>query len=182
MVVFFKCRDSHLTSRYKNDTILTMRTAILYYSKHGATRKIVDRLAGEIGGDSVSVFNIKQARNPNLAQYDAIIIGTPIYAGHALPEIRRFCQLHEQELLSHQLGLFISCLNDDPAVQQQQLRGAYSPALLDAARVSASLGGELQFEKLSFLEKNIIRAVTKNSEDVHAINNEAIIAFAKHFS
>lgn len=54
-----------------------MKTAIVYYSRHhGNTKKLLDAVAA---GQDVTLIDIAQARNADLAQYDAVGFASGIY-------------------------------------------------------------------------------------------------------
>jgi menaquinone-dependent protoporphyrinogen oxidase len=58
-----------------------MKTAIIYVSKHGTTEKVARMIAGKLGSREVSFFNLKTDKNPDITPFDAVILGTPVYAG-----------------------------------------------------------------------------------------------------
>ena len=97
-----------------------MKTIIVYYSLEGSTRKVAERLSEDLNADLLELVPVKpvknnglkfmqgggqvmfkkcpklQAYNFNVADYDRVILGTPIWAGCFTPAIRTF--LKENEL------------------------------------------------------------------------------------
>ena len=68
---------------------------VTYDTKHGATaivaKKIFDTLCDNASVDLVFVENLDPAEIPN---YDAIVIGSPIYIGKWLPGIKKLLKRH----------------------------------------------------------------------------------------
>ena len=57
-----------------------MKTAIIYYSKHGTTERVT-HLIGEKLTNKVDYISLKECPRPDIRTYDRIILGTAIYAG-----------------------------------------------------------------------------------------------------
>ena len=54
------------------------KTLVLYYTKYGTTKKYAEWIAGELSGDVYAISNFNQN---SLGNYDAIVIGSGLYAG-----------------------------------------------------------------------------------------------------
>ena len=73
-----------------------MKTAIIYYSKHGTTERVT-HLIGEKLTNKVDYISLKECPRPDIRTYDRIILGTAIYAGSPNRKITQFC--HNNQLL-----------------------------------------------------------------------------------
>ena len=92
-----------------------MKTAIVYYSMHGNVRYVSEKAAEELGADLIELKPVKAypdkgamqflwggsavtfKKKPDLepysfnaADYDLVIIGTPVWAGSFTPPLRTF--------------------------------------------------------------------------------------------
>lgn len=135
-----------------------MSTLIMYVTKHGSTRKCASILSKKLTG-KVDMYNLREGKAPDLAEYDKVIIGGSIYAGRIQKEISEFCSQNLEALKNKKLGLFICCMFKDSSMAQ--LKSAYPEELLKRAAASNSFGGEMNFSDMSFGEKAITRMVSK---------------------
>ena len=96
-----------------------MKTAIIYYSKHGTTERVT-HLIGEKLTNKVDYISLKECPRPDIRTYDRIILGTAIYAGSPNRKITQFC--HNNQLLLEQkvIGLFICCIRWRVSVWQNE--------------------------------------------------------------
>ena len=59
-----------------------MRTLVVYASKHGATRGIAERIAAKLTEAGLQAEARQAAAAGNLADWDAFVIGSAVYAAH----------------------------------------------------------------------------------------------------
>ncbi|MGE5509588.1 MAG: flavodoxin domain-containing protein [Chitinophagales bacterium] len=152
-----------------------MSTLIAYSTKHGATRKYAEALAGEFSGP-VRVVDLRQDPGVDLAPFDTVIIGSAIYAGQAQKEVRDFCARNLAALKEKRLGLYVCCWFQDQA--PRQLAAAFPSELLAAAAAKTALGGEIIMTELTFFERLIVKAVARLKESVSSYSLEAARQFA----
>lgn len=94
-------------------------------SKHGSTHEIADVLANElcVAGHIVEVYNA--AASPSPEAYDAVILGSAIYAGNWLSEAKQFAERYQAELVGLPVWVFSSgplgAENPQPHDDPQQL-------------------------------------------------------------
>ena len=74
-----------------------MKTAIIYYSKHGTTERVA-HLIGEKLSPELEYISLKEFHNPDIQGYDRIILGTSIYAGHPGRLMSKFCNKNRAQL------------------------------------------------------------------------------------
>jgi len=152
-----------------------MKYLIVYKSRHGTTRKVVQQLAEGLSPAEITTVDLGEQRAPDLSLFDAIIIGGSIHAGQIQKDITKFCLKNSATLLAKPLGVFICFMNKKDG--QTELRNAYPFELLQHATVTGLFGGELLFEKMNFLEKLIVRKVSGVTQTVSALDAEAIRNF-----
>lgn len=109
-----------------------MKTAVIYYSLEGNTKYAAEKIAAELKADLIQLLPVKEyptgkiskyfwggksvtfGEAPALepyrfdeAQYDLVILGTPIWAGTFTPPLRTFIQ--RNQLTGKNIALFASC-------------------------------------------------------------------------
>ena len=151
-----------------------MKIAIIYYSKHGTTEK-VSHFIGEKLSPELEYISLKKFHNPDIHDYDRIILGTSIYAGHPAKLMSKFCNKNRTLLEQKVIGLFICGMNDTQEVEQ--LKNAFPEYLYSNAVAEAFLGGEFLFNKMNFIEKFITRKITKAVCSVSNLRYDAITVF-----
>ena len=135
-----------------------MNTLIVYTSKYGSVEECVKYLYDNIIGN-VTVLNIKNKEIISLNEFDNIIIGGSIYIGKISKELSAFCADNLDQLLQKKVALFLCC-----ALSEQFLEfvNNFPLELVQHACVIKHFGSETRLERMSFLDKTIIKAVTKN--------------------
>ena len=86
-----------------------MKTLITYFSKYGQTEKIAKRIAEVIqsSGETVHLNAVGQIlANETLADYDRIILGSPIYAHSHSREIAAFIKKFRNEMIEQPTAFF----------------------------------------------------------------------------
>lgn len=153
-----------------------MKTAIIYYSKHGTTEKAA-HLIGEKLSSELVYISLNEYHNPIIQDYDRIILGTSIYAGHPGKLMCKFCNKNRVILERKVIALFICGMNDIQEVEQ--LKNAFPEYLHSKAVAEAILGGEFLFDKMNFIERLITRKITKVSCSVSSLRYDTIALFSE---
>ena len=157
-----------------------MKTAILYASSRGTTEKAAQLLMTKLNGQ-VSLINLKKEKTIDLADFDAVILGSSIHAGMVQGKMKNFITANENELLLKKLGLFICCMYEGEKADEQ-LQTAYPEQLQQHSVVNAVFGGEFDFKKMNFVEKFIIKKMSGSTENVSTLSEEKIFEFATAFN
>jgi len=158
-----------------------MKTAIIFASKYGTTEKVAAMIAEKLKNcNEIEIFSLKKNPNPDISQFEMVILGTAIYAGSALKKMKKFCRANEQVLLQKKLGLFVCGMEPTKEKQHQELQDAYLEVLHKNAVATGFMGGAFLFEKMNFFERFIIKKIAKTTTSVHKINAEAIDEFVKN--
>ncbi|MDR1403575.1 MAG: flavodoxin domain-containing protein [Tannerellaceae bacterium] len=158
-----------------------MKTAIIFTSKHGTTEKVVQMLAKRLTGNQVSIIDLKKEQHPNVDSYDAIILGTSIYAGASSKTMQRFCKENIESLKQKRLALFVCGMEPDSAKQRRELANAYPPELHGYAVSNCFAGGEFLFEKMNFFERAIIKRIAKTDKNVSQIKEDEVDRFVAEY-
>ncbi|MGD9734663.1 MAG: flavodoxin domain-containing protein [Solirubrobacterales bacterium] len=83
-----------------------MRVLIAYASRHGATAGIAARIADRMADRGVVPDVRRVDAIEEVGDYDAIVLGSPVYDGAWPPEARRFVSLQAEALAARPLWLF----------------------------------------------------------------------------
>jgi menaquinone-dependent protoporphyrinogen oxidase len=156
-----------------------MKTLIVYASKHGSTEKAAHLLKEKLKG-TVTIIPVSRLNTNELKQYSHLIIGSSIHAGRIQKPMKDFCSTQNDRLKQKHLGLFLCCMDNDKA--QEQFNQAYPEELRTISICNGLFGGEFLFEKMNFLERFIVKKISKVNNSVHEINVEAITRFAQSFN
>ena len=154
-----------------------MKTAIVYFSKHGTTEKVARLVGKNLKTDVVDYISLKTNKTPDIRTYEKIIIGTSVYAGNPPKEIKTFCKNNRLLLEQKKIGLFICCM--DKHKEQEQLKNAYPAYLQNIAIDSKAMGGEFLFENMNFWERFVIKRISKVKSSVSNLDYEAIRIFSE---
>lgn len=163
-----------------------MRTLIVYATKYGTTEKCAKILAERLIGE-VDIYNLKEGKGVEIAQYDRLIIGGSIYMGKIRKEVSEFCLKNLDVLKEKKLGVFI-CGMQEGDQADVQMKQSFPEELLVNAVARESFGGEFRLKEMNFLERFIVKMVTKKDsisqdqktkENISTISEENINRFAE---
>jgi menaquinone-dependent protoporphyrinogen oxidase len=152
-----------------------MKTAIIFRSKHGTTESVSHTMAQKLSTDEVTLIDLKRHPKPNLKEFERVILGGSIHAGAVQKQVKNFCKEHLDDLQQKELGLFICCM--DRELQEKEFENAFPEALKKHAKATGIMGGEFIFERMNFLERWIVKKISKKDRSVSEIDHEAIDAF-----
>ena len=174
---------------FQKDDHMNKRVLIAYATRAGSTPEIA-KVIGETLSERGFEVDIRPAKSqPSLNGYSAVLLGSAIRMGSWLPEMVDYIQ-ENQSVLTQSIskgmpvGLFsVHMLNtgDDPASRTARL------AYLDRVRPllgtveEAYFTGVIDLEKLSFLDRMIVKMVKSplgDQRDWNKIRNWASAAFA----
>ena len=151
-----------------------MKTLILYSTKYGCTKSLAESLANHIG--EAKLCNLKTDKSPSLAEFDCIIIGSPLYVGMVRKEVKTYAEEHIDELKLKRIGLYLSGLNEENSGECFNLN--FPKEIMNIAHAKAFLGGVFDRSKASLFEKLIMKAVMKSSDSCSMILENHIVSFA----
>ena len=154
-----------------------MRALIVYASKNGTTETCVERLREGLQGKDVTLCCIEK-ESVDLADFDVVVFGSPIYFGRLRPSAREFLKANEQTLMEKSVALFLCCAQTDDF--EYYSRKCFSAALREHAFANVFFGGSLKTEGLSFWDRMIVRSMRselfeKGMDDGEYIANLPVI-------
>jgi menaquinone-dependent protoporphyrinogen oxidase len=149
---------------------MSTRVLVAYGSKYGATAEIAQRI-GEVlhaTGLSVKVFPASAVKSPD--EYDAVILGSAVYAGQWTKEAAAFLETHAFALSQRPTWLFSSgpTGTGDPV---ERMHGWRFPENLRAIadrvhpRDTAFFHGRIEPQLLHFGERLIVTALRAETGD-----------------
>lgn len=154
-----------------------MRSLIIYATKYGCVEKAATILKSKMDGD-VSLANIANKKVPTLDDYDNVILGGSIYVGKIQKLLTNYIKANLPILLHKRVGLFI-CAGQPEPVRTQELEQAFPAELYNHAAAKDVFGYEFRFDKLSFLDKLIMRKVAGVTQSISDLSEEKIESLAK---
>ncbi len=151
------------------------KLAVVYASRYGSSLKYAQWIAQRAGGQLIEASRLKKG---DLSQYGAIVFGGGVYAG-SLNGINRLIKFKE-EICGKKLILFFVGITDteDSGSYKKAAKESVPPAILENASLYY-LRGALDYNKLSFLHKGVMRAMRGMlkklpEEDTAGANNDFI--------
>ena len=151
-----------------------MKTLILYATKYGAAREIAARIAAQM--DDAVLHDLKQGGIPDLGGFDCVIIGSSLYAGSIRKEAKVFLAKYADQLRDKKIGLFLSGMAKSD--EQKYFKDNFPSDVLQGAAAVSFLGGIFDPKKAGAVARLIMKAVTKQSGYVEAIDDEKVKQFA----
>lgn len=136
-----------------------MRVLVTVASKHGSTGEIGEIIAGVLRDAGHAVDSAAPEAVRGIERYDAVVIGSAVYAGRWLQPARAFVDRHAADLATRPVWTFSSGPIGDPPTPADES--------LDAADIAARLGaqdhrtfpGRLDRSQLGFMERTVTRAL-----------------------
>jgi menaquinone-dependent protoporphyrinogen oxidase len=154
-----------------------MKILIAYASKYGFTQKAAEKLRDGLtaGKHEVTLINLGEEQPSSLDPFDAVVIGGSIYAGFIRPEVRRFYQENLAALTGKRLGFFVCCGLENKA--EEQLKTVFPQELLARAVTTGYFGYAVDYGKMSFLDRIVMRLVSGQKENQFCLKEENIKKF-----
>jgi menaquinone-dependent protoporphyrinogen oxidase len=91
-----------------------MRVLVCVASKHGSTKEIAEAIGRQLTDAGLTVDVNDVAQVSDLAQYDAVVLGSAVYMGNWLESARQFATEHAGDLATRPTWLFSSGPTGDP--------------------------------------------------------------------
>ena len=156
-----------------------MKALVCYAGKYATSEKVANELAGLLG-EQTMVLPLKNKLDINIDEFDTIIIGGAVYMGKLNPLVNKFCVQNEEVLMTKYIGVFVCGL------QEEKFKQIYESSIPQNIRTHVTsikfVGGEIQFNRLNFFEKWIIRKVAGIQNDISKINHRSIQELADELS
>lgn len=146
---------------------MNTRVLVAYATKHGATRGIADCIAEELraAGLDVSLAEVREVRD--LTPYEAVVLGSALYAGRWRGEAIAFLKRYRAELATRPLWLFSSGpldLETEPGALEMTNRVARATSGL-APIDHETFGGALLPGTSGLVERLMLRSLSGDFRD-----------------
>jgi menaquinone-dependent protoporphyrinogen oxidase len=128
-------------------------------SKHGATDEIARRIAGVLTVRGYDVANSAPQQVDDVSGYDAVVLGSAVYAGHWVAEAKALAELVAETSPGMHVWLFSSGPIGDPPKPDEEPVDVAGLVSATSARDHRVFAGKIDKSKLSFGEKAIVMAL-----------------------
>jgi menaquinone-dependent protoporphyrinogen oxidase len=154
-----------------------MRILVAYASKHGSTREIAETIAERLGELGAEVRATPAAEVSGVGAFDAVVLGSALYAGSWMKEAVEFVHGNAALLADRPAWLFSSGpLGDDVQDDEEQPRQLAELRSLIGPREHVVFFGAMDRTRLGFGERMMVKAVKAPDGDFR--DWEAIKAWA----
>lgn len=148
---------------------------IFYASKYGFTKKVVGLIQEKCDHPSkaIDLSNTTEDVLEYLESVDKVIVGGSVYMGKIQESVTQFLEHYKEELQRKKVALFICGLQGEDTIQIQMNQN-FPLIVLEHATAIVYLGGGLDFEKMSWMDKMISKKVMKIQDSVEVIHTDRI--------
>lgn len=153
-----------------------MKSIIVFSSSHGTTKKAAQLLSDLVVGD-VELCDLKENAQPDLEQYDCIVIGGSIHGGAIQRNVKQFIKKNDNVLLAKKVGLYICCMHEGD-IAKEQFEKAFPKELRDISISNGLFGGEFIVSEMNFIERQIVKKASGVTENVSKLDERNIREFA----
>lgn len=165
---------------------------IVYASTHGHTGKIASRIGRVLtnAGHDCELHSIATATDLTISDYDVVIVGASIHAGHHQKELLEWAEQHATLLNMVRSAFFSVCLSaaEDTGESRQVTRDYlddFEERTGWTPRRRTTFAGALQYREYDFMTRLAIRLMmhrgghpTDTSHDYDYTNWDAVDTFA----
>jgi len=141
------------------------RILVVFGSKHGATAGIADGLARSLvasppgRASGLVAVALAAERLPDPAAFDAVVLGSAVYAGRWLETVRRYVEIHAGALRRRPVWLFSSGPIGEPPFPADEPHDAAPMAAVIGARAHRVFPGRMDPSLLSVGERAMVTAM-----------------------
>lgn len=154
--------------------------AIIYITKHGTTEAVAMKIFKHFNSQEDQLIDLRLNKNPDISQYDKIILGGSIHAGMIQRRMKSFCESNLESLLKKEIALFLCCMEEGEKATEQ-FNNAFPELLRMHSIKNEIIGGEFLFDKMNFLEKAIVKKIAGIKENISKIDEQKIKELAGEF-
>lgn len=161
-----------------------MKVLVTVASKHGATDEIGEVLSGVLRDAGHDVESLAPELITTLRNYDAVVLGSAVYAGRWLEPARRLAQRYHTDLRDRPTWLFSSGPIGEPLAPTEEPRDGITFRRELGSRDHRVFAGKLTPEYLGWVERTItgmLKAPGGDFRDWEAVRTWGVeIATALH--
>jgi menaquinone-dependent protoporphyrinogen oxidase len=153
-----------------------VKVLIAYRSKYGTTESCAQALSGRITAET-TLADLRVGHMPDVHGFDVVLVGGSIYGGRIQREVTSFCEGRGELLLRRKTGLFLCCLSQGEHAKEQ-LQTAFPEWLAAHAFARSLFGGDLHYDRLTLLDRLLLRGLPLPPRGVSLVDTHAIAAMA----
>jgi menaquinone-dependent protoporphyrinogen oxidase len=136
-----------------------MRVLVTAASKYGATAEIAAAIAEVLDEHGLEATVLSPEEVNGVDGYDAVVVGSAVYAGHWLKLAKELAERHARGLAGRPVWLFSSGPVGDPPKPEEDPVDVAEFVAATGAREHRVLAGKLVRKQLSFPERAIVSAL-----------------------
>ena len=136
-----------------------MRVLVTAATKHGATGDIAQAIAQTLREEGLDSTVLPPEQVDAVDGYDAVILGSAVYAGHWLRSAKELADRSGSALTARPVWLFSSGPVGDPPKREEDPVDVAQVLAVTGAREHRLFAGKLDRKRLSFPEKAIMSAL-----------------------
>jgi menaquinone-dependent protoporphyrinogen oxidase len=142
-----------------------MHVLVTAASKHASTAEIADAVAESLRATGATVDRCPPDEIASVDGYDAIVVGSGVYAGRWLDPARSFVERHTDALRRRPVWLFSSGPLGDPPMPADPSTDGVTLAERIGALEHRTFTGRLDPARLGFLERTVVKALRAPAGD-----------------
>lgn len=143
-----------------------MRVLVTAASRYGATAGIAEAIGRHLEDEHLDVEVVPIEEVGGLRRYNAVVLGSGVYAGRWLKPARRFADDHASELASKATWLFSSGpIGDPPKPEDEDAVRIGDIVESTGAREHRLFAGKLDKSRMTFADRAIVAAVRSPEGD-----------------
>ncbi len=137
-----------------------MKVLVTVASKHGSTYEIGEMICAELRASQIDADLKEVSAVSSISDYDALVLGSAVYAGDWLPQAKAFARRFGARLAGRPLWLFSSGpVGDDHPQPVNDLKKMAAPLGAVQPRDHRVFAGRLDSHDLGMVERLMMRAV-----------------------
>ena len=141
---------------------------VTYATRYGSTVEVAEAIGDELRMAGMEVEVIPVAKVKNLAEYQAAVIGSPIYMGKWLADAQVFVERHQTILRTMPIAYFTVGLTLHEGTEEQRTQATASMQQVKELVPPVATGlftGKLNRRNLSFVDQAIVTIVRAREGD-----------------
>lgn len=166
---------------------------VLYSSRNGQTKKIVEAMQGEFKDYDVELANLHGPVRKNLSKYDKVLIGASIRYGKFHQDLHTFIHIHSEQLSAADASFFCVCLVARKPEKADPENNVYIKKFLAKSRwrprTIGVFAGALKYSEYNWWQKRIIQLImtmtggsTDTSQDLEFTDWDKVREFAERIA
>jgi menaquinone-dependent protoporphyrinogen oxidase len=136
-----------------------MRVLVASASKHGSTAEIAEAIGTVLEKRGFEVALKPADAFTSIQGYDAVVIGSAVYAGRWRDKAKEFVERHSEELKKLEVWLFSSGPLGDPLKPDDEPTDVARMIAMTGARGHKVFAGKLDKGELNLAERAVVRGV-----------------------